>query len=440
MCLYLLDDETPGRHRVGAAQRWWLHESLAGLAQSLEKRGAFLTLRRGRAEAEIPKLVREIGAAAVFWNRCYEPFATARDTGLKQTLIESGVAVESFQANLLFEPWTIRTKGGEPFKVFTPFWRTCRASPSQRRLIPAPRRLNGMAVRSEQLASWKLQPSKPNWAARFPDHWTPGEAGAQAALDRFIYAALRDYPGGRDRTDREGTSRLSPHLHWGEISPLQVWSKVQALADERPSLGGSTEKFFSELGWREFSYHLLFHWPHIAERNWRESFDAFPWRRDNKALAAWKAGRTGYPLVDAGMRELWATGWMHNRARMVCASFLVKHLLLDWREGEAWFWDTLVDADLANNAASWQWVAGSGADAAPYFRIFNPTTQGARYDPHGAYVRRWIPELANLPDEVIHEPWKATETQRRGYSAPIVDHAAARARALEAFATLRSGA
>lgn len=439
--LYVLDDATPGQWRMGGASRWWLHHSLRALARDVAKLGGTLVLRRGSGAVEAARLVEETGTRAIYWNRCYEPWATARDATLKEHFIASGVEARSFNAALLFEPWTVKTKSGEPFKVFTPFWRTCLSTGVQHAPLPAPKRLVVVAkIASDALDDWKLAPRQPNWAAGFEAEWKPGERGAHQALTTFLDTKLGDYKEARDQLGQNATSRLSPHLHFGEISPLQAW---HAAGD-----GAGAEKFLSEIGWREFSYNLLFHRPTLPDRNWRASFDAFPWREDEDALEAWRRGRTGYPVVDAAMRELWTTGYMHNRARMVAASFLVKHLLIDWRHGAAWFWDTLVDADLANNSASWQWVAGCGADAAPYFRIFNPVAQGQRYDADGAYVRRWVPELARLSDATIHCPWEAGEAERvsagvelgRTYPAPIVDHAAARVRALAAFEAMSSKA
>jgi deoxyribodipyrimidine photo-lyase len=440
LLLYLLDDETPGKWKIGAAARWWLHKSLEALGREIAKRGGALMLRRGRAESVLPQVLQETGARAVFWNRCYEPYAVARDAALKQSLSRASIEVQSFNASLLFEPWTVKTKGGEPFKVFTPFWRACVQQGVDRTPLHAPKRLPAALphMASDSLGDWALLPTQPNWTLGFEPEWAPGEAGAHAALQRFLAARLSDYAEARNDLAVNATSRLSPHLHFGEISPLQVWSAT----GDAPGAA----KFLSEIGWREFSYNLLFHWPSLPETNWRETFDAFPWREDTAALEAWRRGRTGYPVVDAAMRELWTTGYMHNRARMIAASFLIKHLMIDWRHGEGWFWDTLLDADLANNAASWQWVAGSGADAAPYFRIFNPVTQGERYDSEGAYVRRWLPEIAGLPNAVIHRPWEASTAQLsaakvelgRTYPRPIVDHAQARERALAAFKGLSS--
>lgn len=441
--LFILDDETPGRWRLGGASRWWLRKSLEALAADISKRGGMLVLRRGKAETVLPQVVKDLGAGAVYWNRCYEPYAIKRDSALKEGLRRAGVDVQSFNGALLFEPWTIRSKTGEPYKVFTPFWRACLQSGVGRKFLPAPKKINGVAgsLKTDRLASWGLLPTKPNWAKGFEPEWTPGEAGARGALKRLIEDRLQLYPEARDQLGVNGTSRLSPHLHFGEISPAQIAAAIDFAANEDTARRRGADKFMAEIGWREFSTHLLFHWPTLPEQNWREQFDSFQWRDDGDAFDAWRRGRTGYPVVDAAMRELWNTGYMHNRARMIAASFLIKHLLIDWRRGEEWFWDTLLDADLANNAASWQWVAGSGADASPYFRVFNPVTQGERYDADGAYVRRWLPELARLPDNVLHKPWEADAlTLRtagvelgRTYPAPIVDHAAARARALETY-------
>jgi deoxyribodipyrimidine photo-lyase len=448
--LYVLDDETPGRWRLGGASRWWLHKSLSALGADVEKRGARLVLRKGAAAKVLPALVKEVGAGAVFWNRCYEPYAIVRDKALKEKLSAAGIEVQSFNGALLSEPWTIKTKTSEPYKVFTPYWRAAQQVPERRAPLPTPKKLNGIAsdVASDRLADWKLLPTKPNWAKNFEPEWAPGEFGALAALRVFVEDRLREYPDARDQMGAHGTSRLSPHLHFGEISPVQVRAAIESAAHDAPALQRGADKFMAEIGWREFSANLLFHWPTLPEANWRDTFDAFPWRDDRTALRAWQRGQTGYPIVDAAMRELWLTGTMHNRARMIAASFLIKHLLIDWRRGEDWFWDTLLDADLANNAASWQWVAGSGADASPYFRIFNPVTQGERYDADGAYVRRWVPELARLPNDVLHRPWEADGVTLkasgvelgRTYPRPLVDHAAARARALEALASLKSEA
>lgn len=448
VCVYVLDDETPGAWAPGGASRWWLHHSLAALDAALRERGNRLVLRHGPARKVIPALAAETGAGKVFWNRCYEPFAVRRDTALKAALQDAGRTVETSNAALLLEPWQVKTGGGEPYKVFTPFWRALKAAYEDKAPLPAPKALPaGPEVAGDRLDDWSLLPTKPDWAAGFGALWTPGEAGAQARLRHFLAASLKDYRDARDRPDLEGTSRLSPHLHFGEIGPRQAWHATRHAV----AAGGSdaaAEKFLSEVAWREFSQHLLYHFPTLPEANWRAEFDAVEWRRDKQALAAWQRGRTGYPIVDAGLRELWSTGWMHNRVRMIAASFLIKDLLIDWRAGEAWFWDTLVDADLGNNAAGWQWVAGSGADAAPYFRVFNPVLQGERFDPDGDYVRRWVPELAKLPAKWIHKPWEADAatlraadvTLGKSYPARLVPHDAARKRALDAFAAIKQGA
>jgi deoxyribodipyrimidine photo-lyase len=442
--LYVLDDETPGQWRPGGASRWWLERSLAALGADLARLGSPLVLRRGRADQVVPAFMAETGARAIHWNRCYEPYAVARDTHLKERLRQEGHDVASHAGSLLREPREVKGKAGTPLKVFTPFWRAVQALGDPPAPLPAPKRLvaPAKAPRSDALADWALYPGRPDWAAAFPDHWTPGEAGAKARFATFSDEAMAGYAARRDLPGVPGTSRLSPHLRWGEISPRTLWHATAHLG------GKGAEHFLREVGWREFSYHLLHHEPGLPERNLRPEFDAFPWARAPKALARWQRGETGYPIVDAGMRELWATGWMHNRVRMITASFLIKDLLIDWREGEDWFWDTLVDADLASNAASWQWVAGCGADAAPYFRVFNPSLQGAKFDPDGAYVRRWIPELARLPDSLIHTPWLAPALVLeaggvrlgRDYPEPMVDHGMARDRALAAFETIKKKA
>jgi deoxyribodipyrimidine photo-lyase len=436
-------DEKAGRP-LGGASRWWLDKSLRAFAASLERIGGRLDVVRGEAETVIPALARQ--ATAVYWTRRYGAAGIETDKRIKAGLRGLGVRPESFNGQLLREPWEVTTDQGGPFKVFTPFWRKARALGPFSPPIAAPRRLHAApwpegAPERVAIADLGLHPRAPDWSGGLAAAWTPGEAGARARLARFLDAALAPYAEARDRLDGETTSRLSPHLRFGEISPRRVVAATETAAQQSGALRGA-EKFLSELGWREFSYALLYQAPDLARKNWSPRFDAFPWRRDEEALEAWRRGRTGYPVVDAGLRELWATGYMHNRARMIAASFLAKHLLIDWREGEAWFWDTLCDADEANNPASWQWVAGCGADAAPYFRVFNPVLQGERFDPDGAYVRRWIPELAGLDARYVHAPWKAPSGVRLGrdYPAPIVDHDFARARALEAFAEISGGA
>ena len=440
--VFILDEETAGAWRAGGASRWWLHHSLAALAEDLKTLGAPLCLRHGRAEKVLPALVKECGAGAVFWNRCYEPHAVERDKALKASLAKQDIEVKSFNGGLLVEPWELTTGQGQPYKVFTPFWKAMLAAGAPPAPLARPKKLKGLdGIGSERLDDWDLLPSKPDWAGGLKRAWTPGERGAAARLADFLDEQADGYKSDRDRPDVFGTSRLSPHLHWGEISPRQVWRATRHAIDAGAAEESSAMAFLRQLGWRDFSHNLLFHWPAFPDKSWREAFESFPWRDDEAGFAAWCRGRTGYPIVDAGLRELWTTGWMHNRVRMIAASFLIKDLLIPWQRGEAWFWDTLVDADLANNAAGWQWVAGCGADAAPYFRIFNPVTQGEKFDPKGAYVRQWVPEIAELPDGVIHKPWEASADELKAagitlgetYPKPIVDHKAARARALDGY-------
>lgn len=433
VCVFVLDEESHGIRPLGGAARWWLHGSLEALRADLGALGAGLVLRRGPAGRVIRDLVDETGADAVFWNRRYGGPEREVDTELKSGLGDDGLEVRSLAANLLFEPWTIRTGQGTPYSVFTPFWRACLSAPEPRHPLTVPDALEAHVpdVASDDLASWHLLPTRPDWAAGLRETWTPGSAAAHDRLAEFLDERLRDYDAARDRPAAvDATSRLSPHLRWGEISPFEVWHAVRERRAGAASSGGagssgeatSRARFLAELGWREFAWHVLFHAPDLATRNWRAEFDAFPWPRLHPtALRAWEEGRTGVPLVDAGMRELWRTGSMHNRVRMVTASFLTKNLLIDWRRGEQWFWDTLVDADAASNPFNWQWVAGSGADAAPYFRVFNPLLQAKKFDPRGDYVRRWVPEAES--DE---------------YPAPIVDLGESRAAALAGYQSVKA--
>jgi len=445
--VFIWDEAGEGDWAPGAASRWWLHHSLAALDAALRECGLRLVVRRGESGAVLSELIKSTAATAAYWNRRYEPAAIARDTALKASL---GIEAKSFNAALLFEPHTVKNKSGGPFQVFTPYWRHCLALPVEAPgklragLLPAPARW----PKSADLSELGLLPEI-KWDAGLAQAWQPGEAGAQARLKRFV-AAIPGYADARDQPAAGATSGLSPHLHFGEISPRQIWAAVAAQGKDSgvfpPSRGAQV--YLKEVGWREFAHHLLYHFPATPAQPLRAEFAAFPWRKDARQLRAWQRGLTGYPIVDAGMRQLWATGWMHNRVRMIVASFLVKHLRLSWQEGAAWFWDTLVDADLANNTLGWQWSAGCGADAAPYFRIFNPILQGLKFDPAGDYVRRWVPELAKLPDKFIHEPWEAPMdvlvtaeiTLGRTYPQPIVEHAEARAAALAAFQGMRSKA
>ncbi|MBP8098162.1 MAG: deoxyribodipyrimidine photo-lyase [Arenimonas sp.] len=422
----------------GAASQAWLHRSLASLAADLAKTGSRLIIRQGSSLAELEKLVAEFDIEAVFWNRLYEPAAIARDTIVKDALKSAGVNVESFNGALLVEPWTVATLGGEPYRVFTPFWRNAGQRVAGQACTPAPRVLPAVPAQLEgkSIASLGLAP-RIAWDSGFWEHWQPGEAGAADLLDAFMDGAAHGYKEQRNFPDRTGSSKLSPHLHFGEISPRQIAARL--LSENRPPIAQpDLAHFLSELGWREFSHHLLFHYPHTPERNLSSKFDRFPWAAvDPELLRRWQQGQTGVPLVDAGMRELWHTGWMHNRVRMVVASFLTKNLRYHWSHGARWFWDTLLDADLANNTQGWQWSAGTGADAAPYFRIFSPTAQGERFDSQGRYIRRWVPELAQLPAPALFAPWQQPDLARRlapDYpSQPMIDLQASRAAALESY-------
>ena len=444
---YVLDETGPNAQALGGAARWWLHHSLAALAVHLEALGGALILRRGPAASAIASLVAETRATDIHVTASPEPGAAGLEQTLQKTLGDQGVTVHTHAGALLFPREALRTKSGRPFKVFTPFWKACLQLHDPGEPIEVPKRLrpHGGKLESEPLDSWGLKPRRPDWARGFVDLWMPGERGAHARLERFLEEGLERYPDLRDRPDLEGTSGLSPHLRFGELSPRQVWHVVRSVMAVRAPARTGGDAYLRQLGWREFSYYLLSHWPILPREPFRSEFADFPWRSDPDLLERWQQGLTGYPFVDAGMRQLWRTGWMHNRVRMVVASFLVKHLLIPWQHGAAWFWDTLVDADLANNSASWQWVAGSGADAAPYFRIFNPIIQGKKFDPEGNYVRRWVPELADLAVNDIHEPWNASvETLDEAgvrldqdYPRPIVEHAAARARALEAYERMK---
>jgi deoxyribodipyrimidine photo-lyase len=452
ICLYVLDEvspalQPPDGRPLGGAARWWLAQSLRALQASLTAIGGSLVLRRGPAARIIAELTRETGARTVFWNEIAQAPHQAVADQVATSLQAIGIASQSFPGDLLAAPADIRNKEGRGLRVFTPFWRRVQALGGPPKPVPAPTKLRSTPdIASDVLAQWRLEPTRPDWAGGIRSTWTPGEVAAQQRLHEFLENGVAGYVGDRDRPDRHGTSRLSPHLCFGEISPRQVWHAARFAAADRPALSVGIDKFLSELGWREFCRHLLFDVPDLATRNLQPSFDAFPWRHDHQALSAWQRGQTGYPIVDAGMRELWHTGVMHNRVRMVVASFLVKHLLIDWRHGEQWFWDTLVDADPGSNPANWQWVAGSGADAAPYFRVFNPILQGEKFDPDGAYVRRWVPELAALPAATIHQPWRAAPLELAGagvqlgktYPEPIVDHKKGRERALAAYARVRA--
>lgn len=434
--VYILDEETAGDHRTGEAGKWWLHHALTNLNERLDGR---LRLYRGCAAQFIPQIAALHGADRVYWNRCYEPWRITRDTAIKTDLTDAGIKVESDNGSLLWEPWEVLKKDGTPYRVFTPFFRHgCLGSAPPRAPLPVPKDLDlaiGEDPLSVTLDELDLLP-KIRWDKSLEQHWTIGAEGALQQLNAFLSDGLGNYKEGRNFPARQNVSRLSPHLHWGGISPNQVWHAAASLPDS-----ADLDHFKSELGWREFSYSLLYHFPDLPTANLQSKFDRFPWRSDPDLLRAWQRGQTGIPIVDAGMRELWQTGYMHNRVRMIVGSFLVKNLLLHWHDGAHWFWDCLVDADLASNSASWQWIAGCGADAAPFFRIFNPVLQGRKFDPQGHYARRFVPELADLPDAHLFSPWDAPADAlaaagiRLGetYPHPIVDLKRSREEALAAY-------
>ena len=441
--IYILDEVNSGEFKMGAASKWWLHQSLTKLNESLDGK---MLVYQGNPHEILNKLIEEQEVSYVTWNRCYEPWRIDRDKEIKRNFEDKNVAVESFSASLLWEPWTISKDDGTPYRVFTPFYKKgCLNSEEPR--LPAGKvdlsNLYSEDLSSDSITDLNLLPTI-KWYKSFEEEWNPGEIGAEQNLNSFLDSGLLNYKEGRNFPSQEFVSRLSPHLHFGEISPNEVWYRAKT-KEGISGIEKSLAHFHSELGWREFSYYLLYHFPDLPNKNFQEKFDIFPWQENEEFLALWQKGNTGYPIVDAGMRELWQTGYMHNRLRMIVGSFLVKNLLIDWRFGERWFWDCLVDADLASNSASWQWVAGSGADAAPYFRIFNPITQGLKFDPEGEYTKKYVPELRDLPNKYLFSPWEAPENiladagieLGKNYPKPMVDLKLSRETALEAFATTK---
>ncbi len=453
--VFVLDDAAAGKWAMGGAHRWWLHGSLQSIGHDLEALGAPLVLRRGDAAAILPALAREDGATEVHTGCLMEPWARRQAEAVAAAL--GDVPLRLHRASTLLDMDAVKTKAGGVYGVYTPFARACRAMGQPPKPLPAPTSLTApTGVASDALESWGLLPTKPDWAGGFRDTWQPGEASAHRRMQRFMQDALTQYSTGRNLPGQHLTSMLSPHLHWGELSPAQVWHAAagvpggDAAKQETQNLealhGEALQTFQGEILWHEFAAYLLWHNPHLPDRPLKPGFAKLQWRDDASALRAWQQGRTGVPIVDAGMRQLWHIGWMHNRVRMITGSFLVKHLLVSWVDGEAWFWDTLVDGDLAANAASWQWVAGSGTDAQPFFRVFNPVSQGQKFDADGAYVRRWVPELAKLPDRYLHAPWEAPAkvladagvTLGESYPNPVVDLAVGRDRAMAAFQAMRA--
>lgn len=437
--VYIHAPQEEGAWAPGAASEAWLHRSLQQLDAQLRAVGSALILRSGDSMAQLQALIAESGAEAVYWNRKYEPATQPRDAAIKRGLREQGVQVESHNGYLLFEPWELATLQGGPYKVFTPFWRNALTRWRLPELSEAPRKLSSPKVSGVHLQALALQP-RLGWDSGFWEHWQPGEAGAQEALEVFAEGALNGYREQRDLPDRTGTSLLSPHLHFGEIAPWRIAHTLEAMRSA--GRDADIDGYLRQLGWREFSCHLLHHFPQTSDVNLNPRFERFAWEPAQPAmLEAWQQGRTGIPIVDAGMRELWATGYMHNRVRMLVGSFLCKHMRMHWKEGARWFWDTLVDADLANNSMGWQWIAGTGADAAPYFRVFNPVTQAQKFDPQARYISRWVPELAALPLKARFAPWQfpqlLAEHAPSYPTQPLVDLAKGRDEALAAYQRCR---
>ncbi|WAP70547.1 cryptochrome/photolyase family protein [Jiella pelagia] len=444
--LFVLDEESTGVRSLGGAHRWWLHHSLESFASSLRGIGSELTLRRGKAEDHVLDIIEATGATTLFFNRRYDPASRKIDDAVEKALGED-VSVERFTGNILHEPEAVQTKSGGYYKVYTPFWKNVSETGFRDPMDP-PKGLKQPDAfpKSEKLKDWDLLPTKPDWSGGLRDLWTPGETAAQERLEHFCDELLEGYEAGRERPCADETSRLSPRLRWGEISPFRAWHTANAYASRRKTIPDAAIRTFRrELVWRDFNYHLLYHFGRLEADNFNDRFDNFSWRTSAADLKTWTKGLTGYPIVDAGMRQLWQTGWMHNRVRMIVGSFLTKDLLIDWRDGESWFWDTLVDGDIASNTSQWQWVAGSGADAQPFFRIFNPITQSEKFDPKGDYIRTYVPELRDMPAKAIHAPWEAGKDilakagVRLGvtYPKPIVDHGEARQRALEAYQAVK---
>ena len=448
--IYCPEEEQPWA--PGAASRWWLHHSLQNFGQQLEDRGGMLILRQGPSLQTLKQICAELDSQTVYWNRLYEPAIVARDKFVKKTLTDDGIQVKTFNAALLKEPWNATKKDGEAYKVYTPFSKQYFASDDLSTPLEPPEDFarTCTTLSSLQLKQLGITPSG-HWTEKLSQYWLPGETAALNQLQSFLQHNVLDYPVERDIPSIDGVSKLSPYLHFGEISPRQIWHEVLFSAAHFADNGHHAAHtlcvtYLKQLVWRDFAHHMLFHFPHTTERPFRQQFEHFQWDQNISLLNAWQRGDTGIPLVDAGMRELWQTGWMHNRVRMIVASLLTKNGLVNWLEGARWFWDTLVDASLANNTMGWQWTAGCGVDAAPYFRIFSPVRQGQRFDPEGEYVKQWLPELSDVPRKFIHEPWNTPDSVRvqcnfkpgKNYPLPVVDLSAGRGESLARFKALKS--
>lgn len=440
--IFIWDENTPQKWQMGSAQKWWLYHSLVSLQKDLKEHGLDLYLRKGKANEILKKITFEHNIQCLYSNFSYEPYQKNQDEGLKNELLENQIEVSCYNSSLLCEPWQIQTKSGSPYSVFSQFWKAFEMQEIEIKVYPKPKKFPKLIqIKNEDLTTWNLLPTSPNWAKGFEKYWKIGEKAAQEKLKNFTQTHLENYAQKRDFPAINGTSKLSSHLHFGEISPHLIWENCKKTFKGNQKNSKGLETYLREIGWREFCYYLIYHNPDFPEKNFHKKFDKLKWEKDPKKLKAWQKGLTGYPIIDAAMRELWQTGWMHNRLRMVVGSFLTKHLQIHWMEGAKWFWDTLLDADLSNNSAGWQWVAGSGADAQPYFRIFNPIIQSKKFDPQGNFIRKWIPELAKLSNDEIHTPWeiskenleKADIKLGKTYPFPIVDHKKAREKALKNF-------
>jgi deoxyribodipyrimidine photo-lyase len=441
--VFIWSPEEYGKWVPGAASKWWLHKSLQVFSEQWSELGGKLILREGSSLEVLKDLIESTGATRVFWNRRYEGPLRELDASIKRQLREDGLDVQSFNSALLNEPHTASTGTGNPYKVYTPYWRKVKDRALDPVVVPDLEAIQFPETfpATDALERLNLLPEN-QWYRKFYPRWEVGEGAAMDRLNTFLEAPVEDYATERDRPDHEGTSSLSPYLHWGQIGPRQI---AHTLTEQYDLRAEGPQIYLKEIYWREFAYNVLYHFPDTSDAPLRSEYADFPWEEDPAAVKAWQRGQTGYPIVDAGMRQLWETGWMHNRVRMIISSLLVKHLLQDWKVGAEWFWDTLVDADLASNSLGWQWSGGCGADAAPYFRVFNPMTQGKKFDPNGDYVRRYVPELKDVPTDYIHEPWEASEmilksagvTLGEDYPEPIIEHKKGRERALAAFETFR---